>query len=305
LLTLLTFGLTVSGSPLASAATPDEDAAPKPPMGWSTSSLGCAVNEQQIREGADALVSSGMKAAGYQYVIVDACWQSARDAGGGLVADPERFPSGMKALADYVHARGLKFVLQLDSGELACQRRSPPAHSDDSDARQLAAWRVDTPQSDWCAAAVWKEPDLPRLGKAAGNADEYRTYMSLWTLLGVPLIAGIDVRGMDAGTRSMLLNRQVLAVHQDSPGQPGRRLRRVGDLDIWVRPLSDGGWAILMLNRGPTELPAKLDWTELGLPPRGSLLLRDLWTGRNVGRERGGYAVTLAPHTSQLLRAVP
>jgi alpha-galactosidase len=164
---------------------------------------------------------------------------------------------------------------------------------------------VDTLQYDWCAAGAWKDPDLPGLGRDASSADEYRAFVGLWTVLAAPLIAGNDMRNMDAVTRGILTNRQVLGVHQDELGRPGRRLHREGDLDIWVRPLSDGGWVILLYNRGETELPAKLEWTELGLPPRGSLLLRDLWTSRNIGRERGGYATTLAPHTSQLLRAIP
>src|SRR5437773_9695643 len=80
-----------------------------PPMGWNTwNKFGCNVSDELIREMADAMVSSGMKAAGYQYVNIDDCWQVSRDAQGTIVADPERFPSGIKALADYVHSKGLK-----------------------------------------------------------------------------------------------------------------------------------------------------------------------------------------------------
>jgi alpha-galactosidase len=75
-----------------------------PPMGWNSwNKFGCDVSEQLIRETADAMVTSGMKAAGYQYVNIDDCWQVSRDAQGGIVADPARFPSGIKAVADYVH----------------------------------------------------------------------------------------------------------------------------------------------------------------------------------------------------------
>src|ERR1700704_1099304 len=77
-----------------------------PPMGWNSwNKFGCDVSEQLIREMADAMVSSGLKAAGYQYVNIDDCWQVSRDAQGNIVADPTRFPGGIKTLADYVHGK--------------------------------------------------------------------------------------------------------------------------------------------------------------------------------------------------------
>ena len=76
-----------------------------PPMGWNSwNKFGCNVSEKLIRDAADALVSSGMKDTGYEYVVIDDCWQVRRDAAGKIVADPERFPSGIKALADAIHA---------------------------------------------------------------------------------------------------------------------------------------------------------------------------------------------------------
>ena len=88
-----------------------------PPMGWNSwNKFGCNVSDKLIREMADAMVSSGMKAAGYQYVNIDDCWQVSRDAQGTIVADPERFPSGIKSLADYVHSKGLKLGIYTDAG---------------------------------------------------------------------------------------------------------------------------------------------------------------------------------------------
>ena len=79
-------------------------------MGWNSwNRFACDVSESLIRETADAMVSSGMRDAGYEYVVIDDCWQVGRDTDGEIVVDPERFPSGMKALADYVHSKGLKF----------------------------------------------------------------------------------------------------------------------------------------------------------------------------------------------------
>ena len=91
-----------------------------PQMGWNSwNKFGCNVSEQLIRETADAMVSSGMKDAGYQYVNIDDCWHGERDAQGFIQANAERFPSGMKALADYVHARGLKLGKPAAAGQAA------------------------------------------------------------------------------------------------------------------------------------------------------------------------------------------
>ena len=98
----LALGLSGLGLAGARAATPEGDpaAAPPPPLGWSSSGhFGCDVSEQLIRETADAMVSAGLRSAGYRYIVVDGCWHAGRDAAGNLVADPERFASGMKALA--------------------------------------------------------------------------------------------------------------------------------------------------------------------------------------------------------------
>ena len=108
----------------ASPAAGADALALTPPMGWNSwNKFGCDVSEKLIRETADTLVSTGMKAAGYQYLVIDDCWQVRRDDAGRIVADPERFPSGMKALADYVHGKGLKFGLYSDAGTGTCQNR--------------------------------------------------------------------------------------------------------------------------------------------------------------------------------------
>src|ERR1700746_3418620 len=88
-----------------------------PPMGWNSwNKFGCNVSDELVRGMADAMVKSGMKDAGYQYVVIDDCWQVSRDVHGEIVADPQRFPHGIKALADYVHSIGLKFGIYSDAG---------------------------------------------------------------------------------------------------------------------------------------------------------------------------------------------
>src|SRR6266403_1824169 len=99
----------LSSFPLAARAW-DNGVALTPPMGWNSwNKFGCNVSEDMIKSMADAMVTSGMKDAGYEYVVIDDCWQVERDQAANIVPDSKRFPSGIKALADYVHSLGLKF----------------------------------------------------------------------------------------------------------------------------------------------------------------------------------------------------
>jgi alpha-galactosidase len=133
----------------------DNGLARTPPMGWNSwNKFGCDVSEKLVKEVADALVRSGMREAGYQYLVIDDCWQVGRDAEGNITPDPRRFPSGMKALADYVHSKGLKFGLYSDAGTLTCQKRPGSRGYEFQDARQYAAWGVDYLKYDWCSTGT-------------------------------------------------------------------------------------------------------------------------------------------------------
>ena len=125
--------------------------APTPPMGWNSwNKFGCNVSDKLIRELPDAVVSSGMQAAGYQYVNIDDCWQVSRDAQGTIVADPQRFSSGMKALADYIHTKGLKLGLYTDAGTGTCEKRPGSLNHEVQDAKTYASWGIDYVKIDWC-----------------------------------------------------------------------------------------------------------------------------------------------------------
>jgi alpha-galactosidase len=129
----------------------DNGLAKTPPMGWNSwNKFGCNVSADLIRGMADAIVSTGLKDAGYEYVVIDDCWQVSRDAEGNIVPDPQRFPSGIKALADYVHSKGLKFGIYSDAGTGTCQHRPGSRGYEFQDARQYAAWGVDYLKYDWC-----------------------------------------------------------------------------------------------------------------------------------------------------------
>ncbi|HWU48371.1 MAG TPA: glycoside hydrolase family 27 protein [Asticcacaulis sp.] len=130
---------------------PKPQVAMTPPMGWNSwNHFACNIDEAKIRGAADAMVASGMKDAGYRYVIIDDCWQVGRDDAGNIVADPVKFPSGIKALADYIHSKGLKFGIYSDAGLKTCGGRPASRGHEFQDAKQYAAWGVDYLKYDWC-----------------------------------------------------------------------------------------------------------------------------------------------------------
>ena len=129
-----------------------ESLAKTPPMGWNSwNKFACNVSEKLIKETADAMVETGMKEAGYEYVVIDDCWQVSRDTAGNIIPDAARFPSGMKALADYVHSKGLKFGLYSDAGTATCQKRPGSKGFEEKDAKQYASWGIDYLKYDWCS----------------------------------------------------------------------------------------------------------------------------------------------------------
>jgi len=151
-----------------------------PPMGWNSwNKFACNVNEDLIRQTADAMVASGMKAAGYQYVVIDDCWQVERDGDGNIIADAKRFPSGMKALAGYVHAKGLKFGLYSDAGTMTCQGRPGSRGYEYQDARQYAAWGVDYLKFDWCNTSTQDARSSYELMRSALDASGRAIVLSI------------------------------------------------------------------------------------------------------------------------------
>ena len=148
--TSLVFSLLVAGAQTNALAV-GNGLARTPPMGWNSwNKFACNVSEQLIKEIADAMVATGMKKAGYQYVNIDDCWQVSRDSAGNIVADPIRFPGGMKALADYVHAKGLKLGIYTDAGTMTCEKRPGSLDHELQDAKTYADWGVDYVKIDWC-----------------------------------------------------------------------------------------------------------------------------------------------------------
>lgn len=126
--------------------------AAKPPLGWNSwNTFSHDINEDLIKETADAMVSSGLKDAGYEYIVIDDCWSlRKRDENGRMVVDPEKFPGGMKALADYVHSKGLKFGMYSCAGTHTCAGFPGSLDYEFIDAKTFAEWGIDYLKYDYC-----------------------------------------------------------------------------------------------------------------------------------------------------------
>ncbi|MFM8450580.1 MAG: glycoside hydrolase family 27 protein [Haliscomenobacter sp.] len=379
---------------------------PVPPMGWMTwNFFADKIQERDIREMADAMVSSGMRDVGYRYVFIDDGWQGGRDARNNIIPDPAKFPSGIKALADYVHARGLKLGIYSDAAQLTCAGYTGSLHFEEQDARVFASWGIDYLKYDYChapadsvtarvryqamAAALsasgrdielgicewgdrqpwnwaaaaggqlwrisgdvrdkWKslQPyeeahQLHRLGAGildiadialqlpdasgpgrwndldmlvvglygkkgpsgdlggSGCSDtEYQSQMSLWCLLNSPLAASNDLRSMSEATRNILLNREVIALNQDTLGVPAALKWKDSVWNVLVKPLAGGDFAVGILNRSDTRQPFTLNFKEIGLP--GTWAMRDLWLHETLGTGRS-WRGDIAAHEVRLLR---
>lgn len=137
-------------------------------MGWNSWNMfGSSIHESSIRETADALISSGLKDCGYDYLVIDDCWsvKEGRDGSGNLVADPAKFPSGIKALADYVHGLGLKIGIYSDAAELTCAGYPGSFGFEEQDAALWAEWGIDFLKYDYCSAPNDQQTAMDRYGR--------------------------------------------------------------------------------------------------------------------------------------------
>ncbi len=391
--------LCVSAS--AALAQKFEALAQTPQMGWNSwNKLGCNVDEKTIREMADAMAASGLKDAGYDYIVIDDCWQVGRDAHGDVVADPVRFASGMKALADYVHGKGLRFGLYSDAGWQTCGKRTGSRGREFQDARRYAEWGVDYLKYDWCftdglkaegayqtmstalkeagrpvlfslcewgqsrpwswAAQVghswrttgditacfdcvldhgdwkafgvlqimdmqeglrthagpghWNDPDMLEVGNGMSESED-RAHFSIWAMLAAPLIAGNDLRSMSPATRAVLGNKAVIAIDQDALGVQGFKYSEHEGVEVWFKPLADGDWAFMALNRGKQAQDIRFDWARHvvkdGISGRDAALktrryaLRDLWKDAAAGDTGQPLTARLDAHEVLVLRLTP
>jgi alpha-galactosidase len=393
--------LAMAVAPTAASAQDDHRLAPSrdpnrkpnglaqtPPMGWNSwNKFACDINEDIVRRVVAARVPSGMKDAGYQYVVIDDCWHGQRDANGFITADPQKFPSGMKALSDYVHSKGLKFGIYSDAGKMTCGKRPGSQGHEYQDALTYARWGVDYLKYDWCYTGTrnaeeayalmadalkasgrdiilsicewgqnqpwqwaqkignlwrttgdigdywqgkrewrlgiidivdlneplwpfagpghWNDADMLEVGNGGMSPTEYRSHFSLWAIMASPLMAGNDIANMDETTRSILLNKEVIAVDQDKLGIQGRRVWKGGDREVWVKPLSGGGRAVVLFNRGDVPAEISFEWSQLNYPSQLRAAVRDLWAHRDLGTRTGSFGATVEPHGVVMLKVQP
>ena len=358
---------------------PANGLAKTPPMGWNSWNLFAEkVDDQTVRSIADAMVSSGMRDAGYIYVNIDDTWEGVRDAQ-GILHTNHKFPD-MKALADYVHARGLKLGIYSSPGPRTCGSYPGSYGHEEQDAKMFAAWGIDYLKYDWCSAGSiykndqlqpvyqkmgvalqatgrpivyslceygmgnvekwgpkvggnlwrttgdirdewpsmidniekqvptapyagpgrWNDPDMLEIGNGHMSPVEYRTHMSLWALAASPLLAGNDVRTMSDETKSILMNKEVIAIDQDPLGKQASPVKQ-GDLETWIKPLADGSVAVGVVNLGAAESQATIRASDLKLPG-GIKQARDLWKHADVEFTGGAYSAAIPSHGVLLLR---
>lgn len=206
-----------------------EGLAQTPPMGWNSwNTFACDINEKVIRETADLFVSLGLKDAGYEYVVIDDGWMKMeRDPETYLlVPDPEKFPNGIKALADYVHSKGLKFGIYNCAGTLTCGGYPGTRGFEYIDARQYAEWGVDFLKYDWCSTGAGNG-DLPYQQNAPAS---YTLMRDAIYKAGRPMVFSICEWG---DNQPWLWGEKV-----------GHMWRVSGDIaNCWDCELSYGGWS--------------------------------------------------------------
>jgi alpha-galactosidase len=163
----LTLGLAGCGS-----SDINHNLAPTPPMGWNSwNKFACGISDQLVRQIADAMVTTGMKDTGYEYVTLDDCWQLPVRQNGHLVPNPETFPNGIKPLADYIHSKGLKLGIYSDRGRLTCENKAGSYDHETTDAQDFADWGVDYVKYDNCNPAFLSSEieDFKRMRECLNN----------------------------------------------------------------------------------------------------------------------------------------
>jgi len=374
-----------------------------PPMGWNSwNTFATNIDEKLVKETADIMVSSGLAAAGYNYIVLDDGWMThERDANGDLVPDPEKFPSGMKALVDYVHNKGLKFGLYNCAGTKTCAGYPGTRGYEYQDSRFYAKLGIDFLKYDWCntegitakeayatmsnalkiagrpivfSLCEWGDNQPWEWGKPIGNlwrisgdiypcfdcefkhpenwsswgfmkiADmrkdirkysgpdhwndfdmmevgnemndtEDKTHFAMWCMLSSPLFTGNDYRKMSKETLAILTNKELLAINQDKLGIQGFKYDILDGVEVWVKPLSDGAWAVSFINRTETSKKVNFDWKKNNIKDidfgyeadfsKTIFKIKDLWKNKEIGNTKKAFVAEIASHDVITLKLIP
>jgi alpha-galactosidase len=364
-------------------------------MGWNSwNYFAGKVTDKDIRDTADLLVSSGMRDAGYVYVNIDDTWEGERDSSGRIQSN-SKFPD-MKALADYVHSKGLKLGIYSSPGAKTCARFEGSLGHEQQDAETYADWGIDYLKYDLCSYRTvmtsqapadsaaqnrlmrqayetmhqailkataktgrpmvyslcqygwdsvwewgpsvganlwrttgdisanfdrmsligrsqaglakyagpghWNDPDMLEVGNGKLTLDENMTHMTLWAILAAPLIAGNDLTQMKPEIAAILMNKEVIAIDQDTLGKQGDRVFADGPIEIWAKPLKNHAKAVAIFNFG--ESPSEMREDNLHLKQMGfvgAVTARDIWAAKDLGKITDQYKVTIPKHGVVLL----
>ena len=145
----------------------------------------------------------------------------------------------------------------------------------------------------------WNDPDMLEIGNGHMSTEEYRTHMSLWVLLASPLLAGNDLSKMSADDKSILMNKEAIAIDQDPLGKQATRLYQHGDFSVWSKPLADGRVAVGIFNNAWDARYVTVDLTKAGFS--NGAMLHDVWQNKDLGRHTGVYSRNIPKHGSALL----
>ena len=373
-----------------------------PPMGWNSwNTFQTNISEKLVMEIADSMISSGMKAAGYEYIVLDDGWMTMeRDKNGDLIPDPVKFPNGIKAVADYIHSKGLKFGLYNCAGTKTCAGYPGTRGYEYQDARFYASVGTDYLKFDWCSSdginakeaystmskalalagrpiifslcewgqnkpwewaketghlwrttgdiyacfdcvknngtwnawgvvqiidmqkglrkyagpGHWNDPDMLEVGNGLSDA-ENRSHFSIWCMLASPLIAGNDIRKMNAATKAVLTNQEIIDINQDKLGIQGFLYSFTDSVETWVKPLSNEAVAVCFFNRSVKPVSVLFDWkthpitdTIFNLKYDFSSFkysIRNLWLHKEEAGTGKPYKANLLPHDIIALKLTP
>jgi alpha-galactosidase len=170
---------------------------------------------------------------------------------------------------------------------------------DDTYGRMIAIGFNQAGLSKYAGPGHWNDPDMLEIGNGKMTEDEYKTHMSLWVLLAAPLLAGNDLTKMSPADKGILMNKEAIAIDQDSLGQQGDRLYEGGDLDVWTKPLSGGRVAVGLFNRSWSVRDVSVDLGEIGF--KAGADVRDVWNARDLGRQTGVFTSRIPKHGVTLL----
>lgn len=352
------------------------------------------ISEKLFKDMADAMARDGFREAGYEYVIIDDCWLAkTRDSQGRLQPDPDRFPSGIRALADYIHAKGLKFGIYGDYGTMTCAGYPGNKYHLEIDAETYANWTVDYFKMDGCYSDIkeydtaypemgfwlnrtgrpilyscswpayqegrmkpdyvkiakycniWRnyndiddswdsvrsiidfygddkthfvevagpgnfnDPDMVIIGNYGLSWEQQRTQMALWSIMASPLIMSVDLRTIKPEPRALLQNRGAIAINQDVLGIQGRRIKKLGRMEVWTRPIAPrGSWAFVLYNSGdsvPSTVTIKL--SDLGMLDPAGYNVTEVFDGKPLGLAKPGSALRIVVNPTGVFfgKAVP